>query len=94
MRYTNYKVHEWQDVAAAFERLIRIHNPNMFQREPNLNYLKDIYNNNLPSAMQHLFVVYFVDDKTNRNDPDIQMLINAYKQLQTVGYIGKGNKED
>ena len=44
MRYSDYKIHDWLVVAGAFERLIRIHNPNFFKKDPDLNYLKEIIN--------------------------------------------------
>ena len=88
MKHTDYKIYDWIVVANAFNRQIKIYKPRYFERYPDGNYLKEIYNNNLPSAMERLFVMYFINNDIDRNDNDVQILINAYKQLQTVGHIG------
>ena len=88
MKNKNYIVYTWDQAADAFNRAIREYNPTFFKNKTaDFNYLKEIYDNQLAKAMKDLFVQYFVLH-TDRNNPDIQILINAYKQLDDVGFIG------
>jgi hypothetical protein len=90
MKDINYIIFEWKVVADAFEILNKKVNPNYYTKYPDGIFLKDVYNNDLPYAMEKLFVKWFVAD-FDKNDFYIQILINAYHQLQDVGYIGNKN---
>jgi hypothetical protein len=92
MKDTNYIVYTWDQVADAFNRAIKEYNPNFFKNKTvDFNYLKEIYDDQLAKAMKDLLVQYFVLD-TDRNNPDIQILINAYKQLNDMYFIGTAEK--
>ena len=88
MQKRDYIVYDWSIVAAALNKLAKQDQPRYFEKRPEGNFLKDIYQNNLPHTMQNLFARYLVADR-DRNDPDMQILINAQKQLNDLGFIGK-----
>jgi hypothetical protein len=51
----NYIIYDWLVVAAALNRLSDELYPKYSERYPDGNFLKDVYNNNLPFAMRNLF---------------------------------------
>ena len=88
----DYIVYTWDQAADAFNRAIKEYNPGFFKNKTaDFNYLEKIYDNQLAKAIKDLFVQYFVLG-TDRNNPDIQILINAYKQLNDMGFIGTAEK--
>jgi len=78
-----YIIYSWEDVSLAANRLYQlIGHSNMS------NAIDDIYDGNLPRLIEYIFIKCFLYN-INREDNDIQILINAYKQLHHMGYIGK-----
>ena len=51
-------------------------------------FTKNVYNNNLPSAVRDLLVELLVDDHIDRYREDVDILIAALRQLKTEGKIG------
>lgn len=80
-----YTIYPWEVVALSAERLYaRIYS------RTNISAVEDIYDGNLPKLIEHILVICYVQD-IPRTDDDIQIILNAYKQLECVGYIGTGN---
>lgn len=78
--------YEWVEVADAAKRIFKKMHPRMHEIMD--NPLVEIYNNNLPFFVEKIFIKAFVDE-FDKNENDMKILIQAYKDLSVNGSIGK-----
>lgn len=73
----------YDEVKAATDRLCR----RVFGRSQYPAAVDEVYGGALPRAMKDVLFQCFITGE-DREDPDIDMLITAWTELETNGYIG------
>lgn len=71
----------WSEVSAAADRLF-----NILGNSRIVDATQSVYNNALPKLIDKILELAYVND-FDRSNPDIQILLEAYKQLNNKGYI-------
>ncbi len=82
MPKNNYIVYDWLEVRDATDSLYK----RLFNVKID-NFVKDVCSNGLPHAMTSVLAAAFVHGLI-KEDADVDKVINAYLQLEDVGFIG------
>lgn len=74
----------WEEAKGAANRIL-------FKLDSNYQFTSDpvskVFNNSLPSTIFAILRCLYVLDYP-RDDVDVQIILNAYEQLETKGWIG------
>lgn len=85
----NYISHSIESINSSIERLQRKINPIYKNVSNDINLIELVYQNDYERAFKDIFSIAYINN-IKRNDNDMLVVLNAYRQLRHRGHLNNG----